>query len=263
MAKNNRVEAIAAIAAQMVPEIDYLELQAALNDEMNSGIVYEKDVTTSTTYSGTMTVDFADKDTSPINATDNVTISFNNLEVGAIKHIEVTKVAGKTIDFGGGAIDVSIRRSYINANAVTVVYAVVNKNSNIFVYAINVDNNAPNIIADVKNYTTKTLNDPTFDNSWVAALIASGRQPFKYWLDEFGNLRMMGAITGDSLGAERVLYFSIAPNYNHHFLAATELGGYSNFEFRANGANGELWTSVATVTAFFYFDITIPKEMLA
>lgn len=136
MAVNNRTEAITKVDAQLVPTITAPILRDFLNDDLISSIVFEKDVIASqSVVAGAVTVDFSNKDTITLTTAVNISISFTNLENGAVKYIRLTKALTNTVSFAG-ATNVTNFQKYINNKVTSVTYAVYNKNGVILVLAL-------------------------------------------------------------------------------------------------------------------------------
>lgn len=139
MAKKNRDEVQTQVDAVLVPTLTLTNHKGLLNNDITESTVFEKDVISSETpIAGNVTIDYSDKDTATVTTTANLTVSFTNLENGAVKHISITKNATNTVSFSG-ATDVSPRRTLINTSVTAVRYQVANKNGVIFVQAISVD----------------------------------------------------------------------------------------------------------------------------
>jgi hypothetical protein len=110
-----------------------------LKDDMIESAVLRKDVIASQTPSGgNVAVDFSSKDLCTVTTTGNLSVSFLGMDNGDVKYLAITKNAGNTISFTGST-DVSPRRDYIDATALTVIYKVANKNGTIWVCAISID----------------------------------------------------------------------------------------------------------------------------
>lgn len=140
MAKKNREEAKIQVAAKIVPTVTTTILEDVLNEDMNEGIVFEKDVIKIVTPAGSNEViDYADRDTAIITIVVNTSFSFTSLENGAVKFLVITKQAANTISFAGST-DTSARKTFINTTPTLVVYRVSNKNGAIYVESINIDN---------------------------------------------------------------------------------------------------------------------------
>ncbi|MCK5613026.1 hypothetical protein KAR91_64735 [Candidatus Pacearchaeota archaeon] len=137
---NNRTEAKAAVTAALVPTLQLSGHIELLNDEINESTVFRKDIIASETPAGgNVTIDYADKDLATVTTAVNLAVSFTNLENGDVKYLAITKGATDTLTFAGST-DVSIRKTYIDTIATLVVYQVSNKNGNIYVESINIDN---------------------------------------------------------------------------------------------------------------------------
>lgn len=142
MAVNNRSEATTEVNADIVATVTNTIHRNLLNNKILNSVLFRKDVAGSATPDGTgkITVNFLNDDIVIVNTTLNATIYFQNLEIGdSAKYIFLTKNASNTVSFNS-AIDVSAKKRYINSNMTTVVYRVTNKNNNIYVEAINVNN---------------------------------------------------------------------------------------------------------------------------
>ncbi len=143
MAVGNRTETKAAVTAALVPTLTLANHITLLNDSVNESAVFRKDIiATETEAAGLVTINYANKDTATVTTAVNLAVSFTNIENGDVKYLSITKGATDTISFTG-ATDVSIRKDYIDGTATLVVYEVFNKNGNIYVHSINIDNSAP------------------------------------------------------------------------------------------------------------------------
>ena len=143
MAVGNRTETKAAVTAALVPTLTLANHITLLNDSVNESAVFRKDIIASETPgAGLVTINYANKDTATVTTAVNLAVSFTNIENGDVKYLSITKGATDTISFTG-ATDVSIRQDYIDGTATLVVYEVKNKNGNIYVNSINIDNSAP------------------------------------------------------------------------------------------------------------------------
>lgn len=140
MAKKNRDEITTQVNAKIVPTVTNAVHKDLLNNDIVNSVVLEKDVITAQSPAGgNITIDYSDKDTATVVTTSNLTVSFTNIENGAVKYLSITKNAGNTVSFSG-ATDVSDRKAYINSTETVVVYKVSHKNGNIYVESISVDN---------------------------------------------------------------------------------------------------------------------------
>ncbi len=139
---NNRTEAKTAVSTALVPTLTLAQHITLLNDEINESTVFRKDVIASETpVGGNVTIDYSDKDTATVTTAVNLAVSFTNIVNGDVKYLEIIKAATNTISFAGST-DVSPRKNYINTAVTVVAYEVKNKNGNIYVNSINVDNNS-------------------------------------------------------------------------------------------------------------------------
>ncbi len=138
---NNRTEAQAEVTSALVPTLDLTEHKALLNDEILSSTVMRKDViATETPGGGTVTINYANKDTATAITAGDLVVSFSGIENGDVKYLSITKAATDEITFSG-ATDVSARRGYTDLVSTLVVYQVFDKNGIIYVNSINIDNN--------------------------------------------------------------------------------------------------------------------------
>ena len=143
MAVNNSTEAKAAVTSTLVPTLTLAQHKTLLNDNILNSTVFQKDViATETPIAGAVTIDYSNKDTATVTTAVDLAVSFSNLENGAVKYLSITKVATNAISFVG-ATDTSIRKDYITKVSTLVVYRVSNKNGNIYVESINIDNVRP------------------------------------------------------------------------------------------------------------------------
>lgn len=141
---NNRTEAKAVTISSLVATLTLAQLITLWNNELNESYLFRKDIIGSETEAGgNVTIDYSDKDTATVTTAVNLAVTFTNIENGDVKWVEITKNAGNTISFAG-AIDVSIRKTFIDVEATLVVYEVKNKNGNIYVNSINIDNDFSN-----------------------------------------------------------------------------------------------------------------------
>lgn len=139
MALKNRTESKAVIdawAAILDLEADHKpDLQTVLDN-----CIFRKDVATSTTASGTTkTLEFLNVDYIEVTQSNNVEYTLNNVQQGEVKFLKITKTANQTIEFSA-ATDVSIRKGFINSTTV-VIYRIINKDGDLYVESINIDNN--------------------------------------------------------------------------------------------------------------------------
>lgn len=161
MALKNRTEAKAVVnlwSAILDLELNHKpDLQEVLNN-----CLFRKDIATSTTASGTTkTLEFLDVDYIEVTQSNNVAYTLNNVQQGEIKYLKITKSAAQTISFVNGT-DVSNRKSFIDLTTV-VIYRIINKDSNLYIESINIDNEQDLItkIVDIGDWnmdTTKTIN---------------------------------------------------------------------------------------------------------
>ena len=141
MPVNNRTEAISAANTQIVPTIEATELRIFLNDSFINSVTFDKDVIGSETPAGgAVTINFGTKDLATVTTAVNLAVSFTNLQNGSVKYLAITKQDLNAITFVG-AVDVSIRKNYINSIVTVVIYSISNKNGTICVESINIDNN--------------------------------------------------------------------------------------------------------------------------
>ncbi len=143
MAVGNRTEVKSQVDTDLVPTVTLTgKLNPFLKDDFIESAIFRKDVIASATPIGAaVTIDFAAVDTRTVTITVSTTVSFTNIENGDVKYLSITKGATDTITFAG-ATDVSIRQDYIDGTATLVVYQIFNKNGNIYVNSINIDNSA-------------------------------------------------------------------------------------------------------------------------
>ena len=147
MAKN-RTELETQVDTDIVATLAIADHRTFLKDELIDSAVLRKDVIASETAGGgTVSINFANKDLATVTTTANLAVSFTGMENGDVKYLAITKNAGNTISFTG-ATDTSIRRSYINATALTVIYQVFYKNGVISVQSINVENKLETVLAE-------------------------------------------------------------------------------------------------------------------
>lgn len=140
MAKKNRIEILAEVVTKFVATLTLTTHKSFLDDDLINSAVYEKDVIAiETPAGGNVIIDYANKDTATVVITANLSVSFTNIENGAVKYLHITKNATNTISFAG-ATDVSQRKSFINTIPTIVIYEVKNKNAIISVNSINIDN---------------------------------------------------------------------------------------------------------------------------
>lgn len=141
MAIKNRTEAIADVNTTIVPTVTNSAHRGLLNNSILNSVVFEKDIIASETPGGgAVTIDYSNKDLAQVTTATDLTVSFTNLENGSVKYLEVTKAATNVISFSG-AIDVSLPKETIKTVSTLVIYRVSNKNNNICVESINIDNN--------------------------------------------------------------------------------------------------------------------------
>lgn len=140
MAVKNRDESITEVNSKIVPTLTNTTHKNLLNNDILNSVVFRKDVIASEApATGTVTIDYINKDTATVVITGNLVVSFTNIENGDVKYLAITKQAGNVISFSG-ATDVSVRKTFINTDITIVVYEVKNKNGNIYVNSINIDN---------------------------------------------------------------------------------------------------------------------------
>jgi hypothetical protein len=159
MANNNRTEAQSAVTTTLVPTITLAQHAALLNNEINTSVVFDKDVIAAETpIGGSVTVDFSNKDTATITTAVSLAVSFTGLQNGAVKYVVITKQAANVISFVG-ATDISARKDIINTTITYVIYKVSNKNGSISVDSINVDN-------DISSELGSTLRKKILIGDW-------------------------------------------------------------------------------------------------
>lgn len=193
MAKN-RTELETQVDTDIVATLAIADHRTFLKNELIDSAVLRKDVIASQTVSGaSIAIDFSTKDLCPITITANIAVSFTGMENGDVKYLAITKNAGNTISFTG-ATDTSIRRSYINATALTVIYQVFYKNGVISVQSINVENDL-----DIQTDWINATIDPGFNGTVT--------QTIKYRINKNGSLEIVGAISGGSGGSADEIFF--------------------------------------------------------
>lgn len=174
MAKKNRAEAIVQVGVKIVPSVSNSIHKDLLNNDILNGVVFEKDViSTQTPSGGNVIVDYSNKDTATVVTASNLSVSFTNIENGAVKFLSITKAAANNVSFAG-AIDVSLRKAYIDSKVSLVQYEVRNKNGLITVNSINIDNDVSNLIeTDVLAVGSWNMDANSYKN--VAYTIPSGK----------------------------------------------------------------------------------------
>ncbi len=179
----NRTEVKTQVDTDLVATVALTNLNPFLKDDLIESAIFRKDVIGSETPGGgTVPIDFATKDRATVTTTANLAVSFTGLIDGDVKYLTITKNAGNTISFTG-ATDTSIRRSYINATALTVTYQVFYKGGVISVQSINVQN------------------DLDIQTDWINASINAGfgatvTETVKYRINKNGSLEIVGSWTG-------------------------------------------------------------------
>lgn len=161
---NNRTEAKSATTSALVPTLTLAQLITLWNNELNDSYIFEKDIIASETEAGgNVTINYANKDTATVTTAVNLTVSFTNLENGAVKYLEITKAATNTVSFAG-ATDVSISQNTIDTTTTLVTYEIFNKNGSIYVRALLLG------IIDIANIPNLSANKITSDELAAARL---------------------------------------------------------------------------------------------
>lgn len=145
MALKNRTESKAVVTAWA----PILDLEAThkpdLRDQVLDNCLFRKDVSSTTTASGTTkTLEFLDIDYVEVTQSNNVAYTLNNIQQGEIKYLKITKTANQTITFTN-ATDVSVRKAFINTTTV-VIYRIINKDGDLYLESINIENDVNNDI---------------------------------------------------------------------------------------------------------------------
>jgi len=146
---NNRTEFKTVVLNLIKAIVTISKHRQVLNDELADSMNFRKDVKSSTIIaSGSAnSIDFTTNDLVTIDGVTNnldLVLTITNTEDGEdSKYIRVLKDAGKTVTFSG-ATDVSQRQDYIDDSVTEVFYKVTNKNGNIFIESISVNNDTSN-----------------------------------------------------------------------------------------------------------------------
>lgn len=228
----NRTELETQVDTDIVATLAIADHRTFLKDELIDSAVLRKDVIASETPGGgTVSINFANKDLATVTTTANLAVSFTGMENGDVKYLAITKNAGNTISFTG-ATDTSIRRTYINATALTVIYQVFYKNGVVSVQSINVQN------------------DLDIQTNWVNASIngafgATVTQTIKYRLNKNGSLEITGAWTGGTPGTR---LFTLDAGYRPAYTKYIPFGTYGTY----SGGGSQLLASELTIASNGY-----------
>jgi hypothetical protein len=138
MANNNRTEAQSAVTTALVPTLTLAQHAALLNNEINTSVVFDKDIIAAETPGGgSVTVDFSNKDTATITTAVSLAVSFTGLQNGAVKYVAITKQAANIISFVG-AVDMTKNTSWL-LSSTSVCYRISNKNGVIYIEGLTPD----------------------------------------------------------------------------------------------------------------------------
>lgn len=211
MAKN-RTELETQVDTDIVATLAIADHRTFLKDELIDSAVLRKDVIASETPGGgTVSINFANKDLATVTTTANLAVSFTGMENGDVKYLAITKNAGNTISFTG-ATDTSIRRTYINDTALTVIYQVFYKNGVISVQSINIENDL-----DIQTDWINATIDPGFSGTVT--------QTIKYRINKNGSLEIVGAISGGTGGSADEIFF-LPVGFRPAYLKQVVVGSY-------------------------------------
>lgn len=188
---NNRTEAKAAVNSDLVPVIKADILRNTLNNDLLSGIMFDKDTKASfTNVADAITIDFTPTDlitdTILLNAaTFSPDITINGLQDGSERTLIVTKTAGNGVTFTN-ATDLSTDTTNIDDNLTVVVYSVINKNNVIYIKSLNsILEKASNAEAqtgtDTRKYLTSEANQAHYVSKKASQADAeTGTEDTKY-----------------------------------------------------------------------------------
>lgn len=228
----NRTEVKTQVDADLIATVALTNLNPFLKNDLIESAIFRKDVIASETPGGgTVSINFANKDMATVTTTANLAVSFTGMENGDVKYLAITKNAGNTISFTG-ATDTSIRRTYINDTALTVIYQVFYKNGVISVQSINIEN------------------DLDIQTDWVNASIngafgATVTQTIKYRLNKNGSLEIVGAWTGGIPGTR---LFTLDAGYRPAYTKYIPFGTYGTY----SGGGNQLLASELTIASNGY-----------
>jgi len=169
MADKNTTE-LDALIDLWAPLLD-LELTHKPNlKEFIANCVLKKDVSVGDVSSApTKSIDFTGIDYIFLTQTGDVSYSFSGINHGNIKYLKITKGHTNTVTFTG-AIDNSIRKSYINTGVEDIIYRITNKDGDIFLESINIDNEVSPLLTKIIE-----IGDWDIDNAGaVPKLVAHG-----------------------------------------------------------------------------------------
>ena len=201
MAGKNRTELVTEVDNKIVPTVTNATHRDLLNNDIIESAVLRKDVISAATPSGgSVVVDFSIRDLATISITGNLSVTFLNLENGDVKYLSITKQAGNQISFPG-AVDVSLSKDYITANALTVIYEVSNKNS---------------LISVVSKNISATLDNSIIEQPWIAATNLGTwtvDETIMYRKNLDGSIQLKGEISGRASGTVLTLPSGFRPSY--------------------------------------------------
>ena len=224
----NRTEVKTQVDTDLIATVALTDLNPFLKDDLIESAIFRKDVIGSETPGGgTVSINFANKDLATVTTTLNLAVSFTGMENGDVKYLAITKNAVNTISFTG-ATDTSIRRSYINATALTVIYQVFYKNGVISVQSINIEN------------------DLDIQTDWINATIDGGfggtiTETVKYRINKNGSLEIVGSWTG---GAPGNTMFTLPVGYRPSVNKYIPYGVYGAY----SGGGNQLLSSILYIS---------------
>lgn len=135
MAKKNKTEAISNVSTKIVPVVTTAIHKDVLNNDLIPSLVFKKDVTGTVDATGlsNLTLDFVTNDTIVVNnISQNFTISVSNMAQGERVFVELNKQLTNTVSFGGGIIDQTENKNYVNTKLTKVVYEILYKNTGVY-----------------------------------------------------------------------------------------------------------------------------------